>query len=73
MSKIDDIVEDIYDPEIEIPERQALIRSCIKAWLRDAINRGIELGKADLALELEVTIKKSMNPGMKVLIFGKDL
>lgn len=73
MSKIDDIVDDIYDSEIEDTEKQTLIRSCIKAWLRDAVSRGIEVGRNDLALELETTIKKNLYPESKVVVFGKDL
>jgi trans-2-enoyl-CoA reductase len=70
MNKIDEIVNDIYDPEIEKPEKQALMASCIKAWLRDAIGRGVILGKEELSEELEVTIKKNMNPRSKIWIIN---
>jgi len=73
MSKIAEIIDSIYDTKIEDPKRQTLMRSCIKAWLRDAVMRGIVLGRSDLAIELETTIKKAMHPDMKVLVFGKDL
>jgi len=73
MSKIDDIVDAIYDPEIEKPEKQKLMRLCIKAWLRDATLKGIAVGRNDLALEIETAIKKSLYPGVAVFVVGKDL
>ena len=65
----DDIVDDIYDPKIEKREYQALMRSVIKAWIRDAVGRGVVLGREDLALELDMTIKKAMDPGAKVIVY----
>lgn len=71
MNEIDEIVEDVYDSTLENPERQALMRSCIKAWLRDAIRRGMVLGREELAIELEVTIKENLNPGASVAVMGR--
>ena len=73
MAKIDQIVNDIYDPKIEDPQFQTFMRACIKSWLHDAINQGIALGRADIAIELEATIKKAMNPGASVVIIGRGL
>ena len=69
MDKINKIVNKIYDPKIEEPEYQILMRSCIKAWIRNGVEEGIQLGRERLALELEITIKKSMAPGQKVVVF----
>jgi len=69
MDKIEKIADEIYDPQIEDPEYQTLMASCIKAWIRNGIEQGIQLGKEELALELDVTIKKNMSPGAKVLIW----
>ena len=66
--KIDRIVANIYDPEIENPEKQQFLRLVIKAWIRDGIIQGMRLGREDLAFELETTIKKSLAPGAKVVI-----
>ena len=41
MKAITKIVDDIYDPKIEDPEYQKFMRSCIKAWLRDAVEKGM--------------------------------
>jgi len=71
MNKMDEIVNEIYDPEIEKPERQIFMRSCIKAWLHDAINKGVAIGKNDLALDIDTTIKKAMFPGSAVCIMGR--
>ena len=70
MADIESIISDIYDPKIEEPEYQALMGSCIRAWLRDAIARGIILGREELAVELEKTIKKSLNPGAHIVVMG---
>ena len=69
MKKVDEIVNKIYDPQIEDPEYQGLMASCIKAWLRDAVLRGMQLGEEELAIKLDTTIKKHMNPGSKVIVF----
>lgn len=71
MDKIGDIVNDIYDPKIEDPKHQGLMASCIRAWLRDAVFRGMDLGRGDLALELDKTIKKNMNPGETVIVLRR--
>ena len=73
MSKIDQIVNDIYDPKIEDPEYQTLMRLCIKAWLHDAVGRGIRLGREDFALEVEKLSKKYMSPDAGVFVIGKAL
>ena len=73
MSKIDEIVNDIYDPKIEDPKYQTLMASCIKAWLSDAVNRGIVLGKEELALEIDRSTKTYMNPNATVVIISKNL
>ena len=67
MDKISEIIDDIYDPKIEDPEYQTLMRSCIKAWIRDGVERGIQLGREDCALEMCVAIKKHMNPRRKLI------
>jgi len=66
---MDKIIDDIYDTKIENPKYQTLMRSCIKAWIRDGINRGIVLGREELALELEKTIQRNLNPDSKVLVY----
>ncbi len=68
MTKIDDIVNDIYDPKIEDPTYQSLMALCIKAWLQDALSRGIALGREELALEMETSLKKSMNPDATIVV-----
>ena len=72
-NKIDEIVNDIYDPKVEDPKYQTLMALCIKAWLSDAVRRGIVLGREDLALEIDCSVKKYMNPGASVFIVGKNL
>lgn len=69
MDKIKKIVDEIYDPKMEDPRYQTLMASCIKAWIRNGIEEGIKLGREELALELDITIKKNMNPGAKVIIW----
>ena len=69
MDKIDEIVNDIYDPTIEDPKRQGLMASCVKAWIRDAVNRGIVLGREEFAFEIETVVKKYMNPYTKVVVW----
>lgn len=73
MSKIDEIINRIYDPKIENPEYQTLMASCIKAWLRDAVDSGIQLGREDFAIEIDKTVKKYMNPNAHIVILGKEI
>ena len=73
MNKIDQIVNNIYDPKIEKQKYQTLMRSCIKAWLRDAVGQGIKLGEEEFALEIKKTSKKYMNPNATVILISKQL
>ena len=68
MNEIDEIADDIYDSTIEDPGRQEFMASCIKSWIRDAVYRGKVLGREELAEELEVIIKKNLNPGTTVYV-----
>jgi len=68
---VDDAANDIYDPIIEQPKYQIFISSIIKAWLRDAFCRGVISGREELALELETTIKKNLNPDSFVYVMKK--
>ena len=68
MKAITKIVDDIYDSKIEDPEYQKFMRSCIKAWLRDAVEKGMILGKEEFALEMEKLSKKYMNPDAIVCV-----
>ena len=71
MDEINKIVDDIYDPKIEDPEYQTLMRSCIRAWIRNGIERGMVLGKEEFALEIEKTSKKYMNPNEGVFVLKR--
>ena len=50
---IEEIVNDIYDPVIEDTKQQSLMRTCIRAWIRDAVGRGFDLGMKEMSLEIE--------------------
>ena len=69
---MDKIIDEIYDPKIEKPEYQTMMRSCIKAWLREAYQRGFQAGKEELALKLRQELEREMNPGAAVCIIEKD-
>ena len=65
---IDKIIDNIYDPKIENPEYQSLMKVCIKAWIRQGIDEGIRIGQEELALEIDRTVKKYINPNKTVVI-----
>lgn len=65
---MDKIIDEIYDPKIEKPEYQTMMRSCIKAWIGEAYRKGIQAGKEELALELKVELEKKMHPDAAVYI-----
>ena len=70
IDKIDKIVNDIYDPEIEDSAKQALMPSIIKSWLRNAASQGVLLGRQEFADLVEVTIKQNgLKWGEKVFIY----
>lgn len=65
---MDKIIDEIYDPKIEKPEYQTMMRSCIKAWIGDAYQRGVQAGKEELALKLRLELEREMNPGASIAI-----
>lgn len=65
---MDKIIDEIYDPKIEKPEYQTMMRSCIKAWMRDAYEKGVQAGKESLALKLRQELEREMNPADTVCI-----
>lgn len=65
---VDEIINSIYDCKIEQKEYQTLMRSVIKAWLREAFQRGQTFGKEELALELRIKLESEMNPNEAVMV-----
>ena len=69
---VDEIVNDIYDPQIEDPEYQTLMATCIRAWIRDAIHRGFKIGVQDFALKIETLTKQHKDPNNEVVVIKKN-
>lgn len=65
---MDQIIDEIYDPKIEKPEYQSMMRSCIKAWIGEAYRRGVQAGKEELALKLRLELEREMNPGATIAV-----
>ena len=70
--KINKIADDLYSPEIQNNlHTESLFRSVLKSLFRSAVIEGIEIGKNELALELEKTILKNRDPNVILIEYRK--
>ena len=71
MNNIDEIVNEIYDKEIEKHiDQYAYI--AIKGFIREALFKGIDIGMQKLAQNIIADCKKEMNPDVSIVIWDKN-
>jgi len=69
---IDDIINDIYDTGIENPKLQQFMRSVIKAWLRDAFDKGFDEGQIAMSETVTHCMNKKISPRTIFVAINKE-